>query len=106
MCTAVNPFAHFSLAPYVPIGDNPALPHNSGTWADNSGRAARGATGAKQSVPAQTEFRSLKKDADKNAFHSFFTSVEIAEGFLFFFDDNCNSNWAGARITESLGEIP
>src|SRR5882672_11476645 len=35
------------------------------------------------SVPARAESRSLKKDADKHAFHSFFTSVEIAEGFLF-----------------------
>jgi hypothetical protein len=25
VCTALIPFAHFSLAPFVPIGDNPAL---------------------------------------------------------------------------------
>jgi hypothetical protein len=29
MCTPVNPFAHFSLAPVGPIGDNPALSNRS-----------------------------------------------------------------------------
>jgi len=41
----VNALSYFSLAPYAPIRDNPALTHSSGTWADNSRRAARGATG-------------------------------------------------------------
>ena len=29
VCTPVNPFAQFSLAPVGPIGDNPALSHSS-----------------------------------------------------------------------------
>jgi len=45
MCKAVNDLSYFSLAPYAPIRDNPALTHSGGTWADNSRRAARGATG-------------------------------------------------------------
>src|SRR6267378_3630574 len=52
------------------------------------------------------ESRSLKKDANGPAFHSFFTSVEIAQGFLFSSDDDCNSNGARARSCELLGQIP
>jgi hypothetical protein len=37
----VNAFSYFSLAPYAPIRDNPALTDNGGSWADNSRRAAR-----------------------------------------------------------------
>ena len=29
VCTTVSPFAHFSLAPVGPIGDNPALSDGS-----------------------------------------------------------------------------
>jgi len=47
VCTAVQAFTYFSLAPYAAIRDNPALTHSGGTWADNSRRAARGATGAR-----------------------------------------------------------
>src|SRR5467141_2943309 len=52
------------------------------------------------------ESRSLKKDANGPAFHSFFTSVEIAQGFLFSSDDDSNSNGARARNGEFLGQIP
>jgi hypothetical protein len=31
VCTSVNPFEHFSLAPFPPIGDNPALSDSGGT---------------------------------------------------------------------------
>jgi len=43
----VKAFSYFSLAPYAAIRDNPALTQSGGTWADNSRRAAGGATGAK-----------------------------------------------------------
>jgi hypothetical protein len=52
------------------------------------------------------ESRSLKKDTNGAAFHSFFTTVEIAQGFLFFSDDNSYSNGARARNCEFLGQIP
>jgi len=31
VCTSVKPFEHFSLAPFRPIGDNPALSDSGGT---------------------------------------------------------------------------
>jgi hypothetical protein len=79
----VQVFVHFSLAPFTPIGDNPALSRSSGTWASKSKRVARGATGAKQNVPAREQTRSQKDKASGPAFHSFFTSVEIPKGFPF-----------------------
>jgi len=53
MCTPVSASSHFSLAPCASISENPALTHSGGTWAGNSKRAVRGATGAKGSVPAR-----------------------------------------------------
>src|SRR5712692_6607687 len=105
VCTSVNAFSYFSLAPYAPIRDNPALTHNGGSWADNSRRAAHGATGVGRAFRHGQESRSLKKDANGAAFHSFFTTVEIAQGFLFSSDDNCNSNGARTRNCEFLGQI-
>lgn len=53
MCTDVTLFAHFSLAPFLPIGDNPALSHSGGTRGRHSegprtgrqGKARRSGTG-------------------------------------------------------------
>jgi len=55
----VNAYSYFSLAPYAPIRDNPALTHSGGTWAENSRRAARGATGRSRAFRRGQESRSL-----------------------------------------------
>jgi len=48
-----RPLVHFSLAPFASISDNPALTHNGGNSACDSGSAAHVRTGAKHDVSAR-----------------------------------------------------
>jgi hypothetical protein len=99
-CERLSPsccvFAHFSLAWYASIRDNPALSNSDVDLACTLGRGRspdiRGT--ATQHFPARAEPRSLQKDADGPAFHSFFTSVEIARDEYSLCDDNSHPNWA------------
>ena len=77
MWTAVNPFAHFSLAPSGPIGDNPALSDSGGTRGRQFQKGRE--QGARESKTLQHahESRSLKRETKGPAFHSLFTSVEM-----------------------------
>jgi len=59
VCTSVNPFAHFSLAPFRPIGDNPALSDSGGSRGRQFWRAARGAPGESKTLRYGHDSRSL-----------------------------------------------
>ena len=61
VCTALIPFAHFSLAPFVPIGDNPALSDSGWSRAGKSRRATHGAPGESKTLRYGNDSRSLKK---------------------------------------------
>jgi hypothetical protein len=70
-------FAHFSLACYVPIRDNPALSTSDVQLACSLGRSLNGQQGHGGAFQRGLN-PAVYKDADGLAFHSFFTSVEIA----------------------------
>jgi hypothetical protein len=72
-------FAHFSLACYASIGENPALSNSDVNWPVRMAGPLKGHQGQGQHIPARAEPRSLQKEADAPGFHSFFTSVEIAQ---------------------------
>jgi hypothetical protein len=88
--TELQAFAHFSLAPCAPIGDNPALSHSGDSWAGNSWTGRAGRQGLSKTFRRGHPSRSLIKNESGPAFHSLFTSVEIAGGMVFSYDDYCN----------------
>jgi len=83
--TPLFPFAHFSLAPDAPMGDNPALSHSGGTWASNSRRTASGATGAKHGVPARASFPKPEEKRSRACFPQLIHICGNSMGFSFLY---------------------
>ena len=81
----VNALYYFSLAPYASIRDNPALTHSGGTGVDNSRGAARGATGAKWSVPARARIPKPEERHEGACFPQLFHNCGNSTGFSFFY---------------------